>query len=233
MDIWSRMEQRFLVHPYQVKPFKFKIRATAAVVIIVGFILYGTFILSTVYRFIKSAEMQNHTIESTWDHYVVTARPHIFVHVPYSFVLGLFVEVSGLPLIFVWFYMELFVIMVCIGLVARFQQINERLDGIRGKVSRCQCSNLSLVIGFLHRLSVRWFGHRFAKTTWRFAKSSRKSITFCAFWLFCQTSTICTSSVKVYSKVSDLHPMLWTTFKFGWFFCMCLGRFQVAMNEIH
>jgi gustatory receptor len=134
MTFWSKMEQRFLAYPYQEKPFKLNIRATAVVVIVLGFIGYVIFVSTVAYSQMKYAEIQNRTVESPLKHYLLFNYPYIFVNVPYSLPLGLFIEISTIPLIFIWNYMELFVMMICIGLVARFHQINERLDGIRGKV---------------------------------------------------------------------------------------------------
>jgi hypothetical protein len=125
-------------HQFLFKRFKIKLRVIAAIVIVLGFTNYILQIASLAYFLSKSAEMKNQTIDSPLSHFIFFHLPYVFSYVPFSVPLGLFVEVSIIPLFFVWFYMELFVMMVSIGLVARFQQVNERLDHIRGQVRYSQ-----------------------------------------------------------------------------------------------
>jgi hypothetical protein len=137
MRKWTNVERRFLVHPYQVKPIKFKIRAIAAVVIVLGMGIQASFVGSYFYAHSKLSEIENVTTDP-WTFYVLDHNAFVFVHfpslVPNAFSLGILLELLYCPMNFAWSYMELFVMMVCIGLVARFHQINERLDGIRGRV---------------------------------------------------------------------------------------------------
>jgi gustatory receptor len=132
---------------YQVKRFKIKVRAIAVIVIVLGFTTYIIQVASLAYYLSKSAEMKNQTIDSPLSHFILFHMPHVFSYVPFSIPLGLIVEVSMIPLYFAWSYMELFVMMISIALVARFQQVNDRLDSIRGKVRRCQKSKMNSKIG--------------------------------------------------------------------------------------
>jgi gustatory receptor len=134
MAIWSEMEQRFLVHPYRTIKFKFKIRITAAVIIVAGFATRAIFIATIVHTQATVAAMANQTIESPMKAFISAHFPYVFIYVPYSVPLGLFLEFSFVPLFFAWMYMELFVTIVSMGIVVRFKQINQRLDGVRGKV---------------------------------------------------------------------------------------------------
>lgn len=64
----------------------------------------------------------------------VDQLPHIFYFTSYSptkAILGKFVNVMAT---FMWTYMDLFIIIISVGLVFRFQQINNNLMKHKGKV---------------------------------------------------------------------------------------------------
>lgn len=65
----------------------------------------------------------------------IDQMPHIFYFTSYSptkAILGKFVNVMAT---FMWTYMDLFIIIISVGLVFRFQQINNNLMKHKGKVN--------------------------------------------------------------------------------------------------
>ena len=58
----------------------------------------------------------------------------IFRHTPYALWKAVLMQISNFLATFTWSYMDMFVTLVSLALVAKFQQINQRLHFMRGKV---------------------------------------------------------------------------------------------------
>lgn len=135
MKFWREKEMRFLCHPYKVHHFRLslKIRFTAAILILLALTEHGLFLGNSAYNQYKSVEKCNRTIDLSY--FLENQFPFIFGRIKFNLALGLFVEIMNLSYTFGWNYMELFTMMVSIGLFTRFGQINDRLDAVKGKVS--------------------------------------------------------------------------------------------------
>jgi gustatory receptor len=134
MKVWAEKENRFLTFPYRGDGLKFWIRFTAGVVILLAFIEHGLFIANSAYNKYKVVAKSNLTIDAPLSYFLEDQFSFIFDRISFSLPLGLIVEIMNLSFTFGWNYMELFVMMVSIGIVMRFKQINRRLDEIRGLV---------------------------------------------------------------------------------------------------
>ena len=116
MRVWAEKEQRFLCFPYQTDGIKLsiKIRMTAAVVIIMGFLEHALFVANSVVNQNKFAAKCNWTIEAPLSHFLEKQFGFIFERNPFSLPLGLFVESVNVSFTFGWNYMEIFVMMVSV-----------------------------------------------------------------------------------------------------------------------
>lgn len=138
MKVWAEKEKRFLINPYTTDGVKLsiKVRTTAGLVLMLATLEHVLFVANSAYDKYKVDVKCNRTIESPLGDFLDKQFPFLFGRIPFSLPLGIFVEIFNLSFTFGWNYMELFVMMVSIGLVTRFRQINKRLDGIRGLVRK-------------------------------------------------------------------------------------------------
>jgi gustatory receptor len=137
MKIWSEKEKRFLHFPYKPVGFKLsvKVRFTAVVVIMMAFIEHALFLWNSASNWSSVIQRCNLTLESPLTHFLEHQFPFLFGRIPISLPLGIFVEITNMSLTFGWNYMELFVMMVSVALMTRFEQINQRMKEVKGKVS--------------------------------------------------------------------------------------------------
>lgn len=137
MRVWREKEQRFLRPPY--KPYgsklSVKIRFTAAVVIVLAFTEHSFFLTNSAYNHYMLVKRCNWTIEAPLSYFLKKQFHFFFVQVNFNLPLGLFVELMNLSYTFGWNYMEIFVMIISLGLTTRFWQINNRLDDLKGKVN--------------------------------------------------------------------------------------------------
>lgn len=65
---------------------------------------------------------------------------HLFMILPYSPWIAVVAKVVNIIATFCWNYMDLFVMMIGVGLSTRFRQINEDLQRTKGKVKNVRIS---------------------------------------------------------------------------------------------
>jgi gustatory receptor len=65
--------------------------------------------------------------------YYITNYPQVFLIFPYSGALGTVAKALNIVMTFAWSFTDLFVIVVSIGLVSKFKQINEDLREVKGQ----------------------------------------------------------------------------------------------------
>ena len=136
MHVYKEKEERFLSHPYKPYGFKlsFKIRFTATIVIILAFAEHAFFVTNNAYNQYMTVTHCNWTIEKPLSYFLEYQFYFFFSKIKFNLPLGLFVEFMNLSYTFGWNYMEIFVMIVSLGMLTRFWQINYRLDSLKGKV---------------------------------------------------------------------------------------------------
>lgn len=136
MVVWSEKEKRFLKFPYKRVGWKLskKVRVTAIVILCLACGEHVLFLVTSGYNQYKKVERCNVTVENPLSFFLRNQFHFFFVQVKFNLALGLFVEIVNISMTFAWNYMELFVMIVSIGLYTRFQQINNRLEGMRRRV---------------------------------------------------------------------------------------------------
>lgn len=156
MEVWKEKENRFLQFPYKKHGFhlSIKIRAIATIVVVLALTEHILFLSNSAYNQFNTVTYCNWTIDAPLSYFLEHQFPFLFGRIPFKLPIGIFVEVMNLSFTFGWNYMELFVMIVSLGLVTRFWQINDRLDTFKGKVDSKNMKKkklLKIIIFFLGR----------------------------------------------------------------------------------
>jgi gustatory receptor len=133
MEQWGSVEETFLRPPYKLHVCKLsrKIRIAASGVITLAFLEHLFYLANSVYNHVVKNDIH---VENLLDYFLRHQMGFIYNYVPFSIPFGLLNEIMNTSFTFGWNYMELFVMMVSLGLSTRFQQVNARLKTFRGKV---------------------------------------------------------------------------------------------------
>lgn len=73
--------------------------------------------------------------EGPLTHFFKRQFTFIFQQLNFNLAYAIFVEIINLIFTLAWNYMDLFVMLVSIGLTTRFRQINKRMEKLKGKVN--------------------------------------------------------------------------------------------------
>lgn len=83
---------------------------------------------------IHTANKCQHIPDDPIKNVILLQMQHIFRYVHYSPILAVIGKYSNVLATFVWTYMDVFVMMISVGLVSRFRQINRNLKENKGRV---------------------------------------------------------------------------------------------------
>ena len=78
-------------------------------------------------------------IEDIVGYVITTQMSHIFTEVPFNILTAIWFEYMNISFTFGWNFMDLFIILVSVGIAHRFQQLNERLEYFHERVSFINC----------------------------------------------------------------------------------------------
>lgn len=136
MKLWGEKEKSFLQYPYRKHGLKLssKIRITAVVAIWLTFLNQILVKTNDGYNHYHKVKNCNWTVDAMLINFLEYRNAHFFLGFSFNFLLGIFIEIMNFFLFFGWAIMELFLMIVSLGLETRFQQINDRLDALKGKV---------------------------------------------------------------------------------------------------
>lgn len=95
------------------------------------------FLSSSTYNYTQRVNFCNWTIEDHWKDFFLSEHRSIFKVLPYHIVITIFVEWVNIALTLAWNYMDIFIMVISIAVVTRFQQLNERLSTFQKKVRKC------------------------------------------------------------------------------------------------
>lgn len=201
---WCEKEKNFLKHPYKVKfKLSMKIKVVASIVLTLAFLEHALFLTNEIYSYSMKIKNCNCSKELTLSNFLDHQFNFIFRRINFSLPYGIFVEIFNFSLTLSWNYMELFVMMISIGLVTRFNQINTRIVETTKKVRTCflflRFAHYFIVVAMVasyrvllqsQSLSVNQRGSRFVLTMFFSVNSLRKLITNFVFSSFFQILTI-------------------------------------------
>lgn len=90
--------------------------------------------LQTLYQVYRCENNSKINLNLYYEFSLVNGRA-LFIHVPYHFLLSLYIIVVRLICTFSWNFLDLFIMILTFSLAERFKQINMGLYKIEGKVS--------------------------------------------------------------------------------------------------
>ncbi|XP_055909610.1 gustatory receptor for sugar taste 64a-like [Eupeodes corollae] len=126
---WTKVEVVFLQPPYKQSNFslKYKIRIAAAIVGVLYAVEHGLFFASDVFNYRMSKSMCHSEVPPSYRDYLTNHfMGYIFDHIYYHILISVPILILNSVFTFIWNYMDLFIILVSLGLAQRFQQIGER-----------------------------------------------------------------------------------------------------------
>ena len=71
-----------------------------------------------------------------WEAFYRREHPHFFKYVPYNILSAIYIEWINKCYLFIWSFMDVFIIVVSIGLGQRFEQIGRRMQKVKGQQVR-------------------------------------------------------------------------------------------------
>uniref|UniRef100_A0A1B0D991 Gustatory receptor n=1 Tax=Phlebotomus papatasi TaxID=29031 RepID=A0A1B0D991_PHLPP len=135
MIFWMYKERPFLKYPYQVNriPVVVHVRLLGSILLILSLIEHALFLINSVYSAFKEASVCKYDLPDRAKYYFLKQFPSVFNEIPYSLFLGLILTYINFCLTFAWNFLDVFAILISIGLAKRFEQINKRLTLVKGK----------------------------------------------------------------------------------------------------
>ncbi|XP_038116177.1 gustatory receptor for sugar taste 64b isoform X2 [Culex quinquefasciatus] len=131
---WKSQEDVYLRPPYRVygRSLKFKIRLIGFSVIILAIIEDSLHVASSIKIHHKYINFCNVT-GTFWELYYNREHPQVFKYVSYNLPTVLLVEFTHKVYLFIWTFMDLFITLISIGLLTRFEQFYQRIEHLKGK----------------------------------------------------------------------------------------------------
>ncbi|EDS43732.1 gustatory receptor candidate 7 [Culex quinquefasciatus] len=131
---WKSKEDVFLRPPYRMygRSLKFKIRLIGFSVIILAIIEESLHLASTIKVHHKYINFCNVT-GTFWELYYNREHTRVFKYVSYNVLTVLLVEFTHKVYLFIWSFMDLFITLISIGLLTRFEQFYQRIEHLKGK----------------------------------------------------------------------------------------------------
>ncbi|GAB0095007.1 Gustatory receptor [Sergentomyia squamirostris] len=135
MHVWVEKENVFLNYPYQVNriPVVIHVRLIAFIFLSMALLEHALALGNSAYNIFAEASYCKYNIPDTSKYYFLQRFQFVFQVIPYNFPLGLLLTWMNFCLTLSWNLMDIFTIMISLGLTKRFEQINDRLNLIKGK----------------------------------------------------------------------------------------------------
>lgn len=157
---WQRTEAIFMRAAYPQFhriTLRLRVRVVAFTMLVAALIEHGLYIGSALVKnrhHIDDCHLHN---VDFWERLFRTERAHIFHYLPYSHWLAAPCEYANVAITFCWSFIDVFVAVLAVALSARFAQLNERLQGARGRVMpahfwyamRCDYNRLAELVEFV------------------------------------------------------------------------------------
>ncbi|KAH8386167.1 hypothetical protein KR200_002103 [Drosophila serrata] len=133
MMYWHTVEQD--LPKYQTQLGRWKMGHTIAMVMLVGMMLSVAEHILSMVSAINYASFCNRTADPIQNYFLRT-NDEIFFVTSYSTPLAMWGKFQNVYSTFIWNYMDLFVMIVSIGLASKFRQLNDDLRNFKGMVTR-------------------------------------------------------------------------------------------------
>lgn len=112
-----------------------RIRLTSTVFLLLALLEHILFLVSFLYDRIMQIKMCKLVDHSSFDFIMTMHLHHVYMVFPLKAATMIWAEYMSLSFAFVWSFIDLFIIIVSIGVASKFQKINRRLECCRKRVS--------------------------------------------------------------------------------------------------
>jgi gustatory receptor len=136
---WSEHENCFLNEKYKHPPSTWTLKQKIHACTLIGFFGFIVnqicFFASKTQKVLYVASVCEWTNHNFFQDFVVEHLDHVFNLIPYHPLLGILTELGNFATTFYWNLPDIFIMLVSIGISYRFEQINKRIDYLRGRVA--------------------------------------------------------------------------------------------------
>ncbi|XP_058817465.1 uncharacterized protein LOC131680771 [Topomyia yanbarensis] len=128
VDGWSRTEQIFLREPFEKILLRHRIRFVAIIVLSLAFVEHALSVGNNISNIRREVTVCNWTITNPVKHFCLKTFSTAFHTVPYNIPVAIYNEYIVISMTFAWNFIDLFVVLVSIGLSTRFNQLNRYIS---------------------------------------------------------------------------------------------------------
>ena len=138
MIFWSKSEQCFSNEKYNNSAkswsLKKRIKVCLYTMLLLALLEHLLFLTSTATNIIHRHNVCNITEVEFVKHFITIQLYHVFSVIPYTHLNGAIAEYLNVSFTFYWSFVDLFLMLISIGISTRYQQINERIKNFNGRV---------------------------------------------------------------------------------------------------
>lgn len=138
MIFWSKSEQCFSTLKYKnnLKSWSLKKRINVCLytMLLLAFLEHLLFVTSEAKKILHRNNACNKTVDNFVKQFISIQIYHVFSVIQYTHLTGAIAEYLNFSFTFYWSYVDLFLMLISIGISTRFQQINDRVKCFKGKV---------------------------------------------------------------------------------------------------
>ncbi|EAT48938.1 AAEL000012-PA, partial [Aedes aegypti] len=128
VTVWSETERVFLRKPFRGKALRSSIRRTAFVVLTLALAEHIFSVANNIANLRREVHHCNWTISSPVKYFCLKTFSSTFDSIPYNLPVALYNEYVVVAMTFAWNFVDLFIVLVSIGLTTRFTQLNIRIS---------------------------------------------------------------------------------------------------------
>lgn len=166
---WMNFETLFTSDRYKINPKSWSMSKQIKVfTILYLFFALVEHLLSVSTEFQKMLYRMNHCNKTINNHaeYIITNHlSHFFHNVPYNHFYGITLEYFNVSTTMSWNFLDLFIVVISIGISTRYKQLNNRIKQFKGRVrnGQTQVKYLNLIYFYI-RLFLITFGMKSEQT---------------------------------------------------------------------
>ncbi|XP_062557004.1 uncharacterized protein LOC134221845 [Armigeres subalbatus] len=126
--MWSETEREFLHKPFRCKKLKNSIRRTATLILTLAFAEHIFSVANNIANLRREIKHCNWTITNPVKHFCLKTFSSTFDSIPYNLPVAIYNEYVVVAMTFAWNFVDLFIVLISIGLTTRFTQLNIRIS---------------------------------------------------------------------------------------------------------
>lgn len=137
IKLFAEVEDIFHNDCYRSKsrwPMEKKMRIVSVVLLTLALLEHLIYFSSFLYDRYIQAMLCDWEIGDIAGYLITTQMSHVFTEVPFNLITAVWFEYMNISFTFGWNFMDLFIILVSVGIAYRFHQLNERLKFFNGRV---------------------------------------------------------------------------------------------------